>query len=138
MTIVILESDLNGRDAPRKHESEQLVNVSFKKGATSLATNNADDLKHFSHTTINDQAGEINKDVEIPAGKSVDVGDKTVIDQPQRQPATTVQDLAFWKRRGYKVRLLRMLSCTLLRTTASLAILAENPRARAGSAEICR
>lgn len=109
-----------------------------KKGATSLVTNHTDDLKRFSHTTTNDQAGEIGKVIEIPAGKTVDFGSVTVIDQPQRQTAAAVQDLAFWERRGYKVRLLRMLSCTLLRTTASLAILAENARARAGSAELCR
>jgi len=114
------------------------VNVLPKKGTTSLVTNHSHDLKQFAHTRINDQDGEIKTVVEIPAGKTVDVGDMTVIDQPQRQNAATIQDLAYWERRGYKVRLSRMLSCTLLRTTASLAILAEDPRARAGSAEFRR
>jgi len=139
LIIVILESDVKGaREEAQKHQSQQLVNVLPKKGTTSLATNHSDDLKHFSHTRINDQDGEIKTVVEIPAGKTVDVGDMTVIDQPQRQNAATIQDLAYWERRGYKVRLSRMLSCTLLRTTASLAILAEDPRARAGSAEFRR
>jgi len=135
---VILESDVERtQEEPQRHQSDQPVNVLPKKGATSLVTNHTNDLKHFSHITINDQGGEINKVVEMPAKKTVDVGDMIVIDEPERQNAATVQDLAFWECRGYKVRLSKMLTCTLLRTTASLAILAENPRARAGSAEFC-
>jgi sporulation protein YlmC with PRC-barrel domain len=124
---VILESDVERtQEESQRHQSDQPVNVLPKRGATSLVINHTDDLEHFLHITINDQGSEINKVVEMPANKTVDVGDMIVIDEPERQNAFTVQDLAFWERRGYKVRLSKMLTCTLPRTTASLAILAEN------------